>query len=70
MCEKCTELTAKIDHYRWFTIQSFDRLTKQRIEGLICDLEQIRDSMHPATNARLEKGLHREWKPIGWDRLA
>jgi hypothetical protein len=42
----CGELSAKIAHYRWFTTQSFDLLTRHRIAGLIDDLEHIRGSMH------------------------
>lgn len=48
MCEKCTELDEKIAHYRRFTTYAFDALTTERIRGMLDDLQQKRNSVHPS----------------------
>jgi len=48
MCEKCTQLDEKIAQYRRFTTYAFDPLTTERIRTCLDDLQQKRDSMHPA----------------------
>jgi hypothetical protein len=47
MCEVCVMLDEKIAHYRQLST-GLDRLTTDRIERLIVDLERQRDAMHPA----------------------
>ena len=56
MCEKCTELDEKITHYRRFTTSAFDSVTTERIQHLIDDLQQTRDSMHPPINRSRNEG--------------
>jgi hypothetical protein len=40
MCDKCKQLDKKIQSYRKFLTHGFDRLTVERIDGLIAELEQ------------------------------
>jgi hypothetical protein len=47
MCEKCTELDEKIEHYRRFASYPFDPLTTERIKDLIAELEQQKKALHP-----------------------
>jgi hypothetical protein len=47
MCEKCTEIDQKIDHYRVLAARLLDQLTLERIEVLIADLLASKDLLHP-----------------------
>jgi len=46
MCDKCQQLEKKIQHCRKFVAQGFDKLTVERINELIAELEQRRQQIH------------------------
>jgi hypothetical protein len=46
MCDKCQQLESKIQRYGKFVTQGLDRLTIERINGLIQQLEQEKQAMH------------------------
>ena len=50
VCHKCIELDEKIEHYRWISRSINDRLTIDRIEGLIKDLQDQKVALHAAPN--------------------
>lgn len=47
MCEACKELDEMISHYQRLAAFPFDPLTAKRITGVVADLHQKRDAMHP-----------------------
>ena len=47
MCEKCTEIDKKIEHYRKIAFSLYDQLTIDRIKTLIADLEAQKAALHP-----------------------
>jgi len=46
MCKHCDELDHKISRYCGFLNQPFDSLTKERIKGLIRELEERKNMLH------------------------
>jgi hypothetical protein len=46
MCEKCDQLTQKLNHYERLRVGGFDDLTVQRIELLMDDMRAERAGMH------------------------
>jgi hypothetical protein len=46
MCDKCQQLETKIQRYRKFVVQGFDKLTIDRINSLIQQLEQEKQALH------------------------
>jgi hypothetical protein len=46
MCDKCQQLEAKIHRYRKFVAQGLDPLTVERINELIQELQQRKETMH------------------------
>jgi hypothetical protein len=50
MCEQCEHLEKKISHYRGFLRHPFDPLTRERIEGLIRELEERKAMLHEAAS--------------------
>jgi hypothetical protein len=46
MCEKCRQLEQKIEHCRKFVMQGFNKLTADRINELIRDLQRQKAQMH------------------------
>ncbi len=47
MCDKCDELDKKIEHYRLIRLSIGDRITIERIEALIGDLQAQKATLHP-----------------------
>ncbi|MET4331194.1 hypothetical protein ABIB80_007053 [Bradyrhizobium sp. i1.15.2] len=47
MCDACKELDEIISHYQRLSAFPFDPLTAKRIIGVVADLQQKRDAMHP-----------------------
>jgi hypothetical protein len=45
MCEQCKELDAKIHRYRGFVAHGLDALTIERINGLIQELQQRKETL-------------------------
>lgn len=56
MCETCTELDEIISHYRRLAAFPFDPLTAERITGVVADLQQKRNAMHPTVLPSSELG--------------
>jgi hypothetical protein len=46
MCEKCDQIEITIRRYLWFIAQGLDRITVERINELIRELRQRKESMH------------------------
>jgi len=46
MCDKCEQIEARIHRYRKFVTHGFDRLSVERINALIEELEQHKVEMH------------------------
>jgi hypothetical protein len=46
MCEKCNQIEITIRRYLWFIAQGLDRITVERINELIRELRQRKESMH------------------------
>jgi len=47
MCEKCKELDAKIEHYRWLSASISDKQTLDGIKALIAGYEAQKKALHP-----------------------
>jgi hypothetical protein len=47
MCDKCTELDDKIEHYRRIASSINDQFTVDRIKVLIAELEAQKAALHP-----------------------
>jgi hypothetical protein len=47
MCDKCEELDKKIEHYRKIILGIGDKLTVERIEAMIGDLQAQKAALHP-----------------------
>ena len=47
MCDRCTELDRKIEHYRQIAAQVIDKVTFDRIEKLVADLQAQKVTLHP-----------------------
>ena len=47
MCDKCTELDEKIDHYRRISRSITDQLTIDRINEVIAKYEAQKAALHP-----------------------
>ena len=47
MCNKCTELDNKIEHYRRILLAIGDQITDDRIKSLIADLQAQKTTLHP-----------------------
>jgi hypothetical protein len=47
MCEKCANIDRKIAHYRGLTVAIGDRLTVDRINALIEELQTQKAALHP-----------------------
>jgi hypothetical protein len=47
MCDKCTELDDKIEHYRRIASSINDQLTVDRIKVAIAKLEAQKAALHP-----------------------
>jgi 2-phospho-L-lactate transferase/gluconeogenesis factor (CofD/UPF0052 family) len=47
MCNKCVELDKKIERYRLVSSSVDDKLTIDRIKGLIADLQAQKVTLHP-----------------------
>jgi hypothetical protein len=50
MCEKCDQLTEKINRYERLRAGGFDKLTMDRIEILMVDLRSQLSGLHPQRN--------------------
>jgi hypothetical protein len=46
MCDKCQQLENTIRHYRQLISQCFDRITVERVNELIRELQQRKEAMH------------------------
>jgi hypothetical protein len=47
MCDKCTELDRKMEHYRSLASRINDQFTIDRIKELIARLETEKTALHP-----------------------
>jgi len=47
MCDRCAELDKKIGHYRKIAEKIIDRVTIDRIEKLVADLQALKLALHP-----------------------
>jgi hypothetical protein len=47
MCGKCEELDKRIEHYRRIRLSIGDRITVERIEAMIGDLQAQKATLHP-----------------------
>lgn len=56
MCKACRKLDEIISHYQVLAAFPFDPLTAERISGVIVDLQQKRDAMHPTVLPSSELG--------------
>lgn len=52
MCERCTELDDKIEHYRRISTYVTDQLTLEGIAGLIKQIRAEKAALHPDRRAR------------------
>ena len=46
MCDKCEQIETRIQRYLWFIAQGLDRITVERVQEAIRELEQRKDGMH------------------------
>ena len=47
MCDECTEIDKKIEHYRQIAAKIIDQVTIDGIKKLISDLQAIKVALHP-----------------------
>ena len=47
MCDKCTELDKRIEHYSRMLLSIGDQITVERIKELIADLQAQKAALHP-----------------------
>jgi hypothetical protein len=47
MCDECTKLDKKIEHYRKILLAIGDQLTVERIKALVEDLQAQKAALHP-----------------------
>jgi hypothetical protein len=46
MCDKCQQLEHTIQHYRRLVSQCLDRMTVERVNELIRELQKRKEAMH------------------------
>ena len=47
MCDKCTKLDKKIEHYETMIVSIGDRVTVERLMAMIEDLQAQKAALHP-----------------------
>jgi hypothetical protein len=47
MCDKCTELDKKIEHYRRILLSIGDEITVDQIKAMIGDMHAQKAALHP-----------------------
>jgi hypothetical protein len=47
MCEKCTEIDTKIEHYQYLSRMVTDRLTVEGIEKVVEQMKAEKVALHP-----------------------
>ena len=47
MCDKCAKLDKKIEHYETILVSIGDRVTVERLMGLVAELQAQKAALHP-----------------------
>jgi hypothetical protein len=47
MCDKCTKLDKKIEHYETMIVSIGDRVTVERLMALVAELQAQKAALHP-----------------------
>jgi hypothetical protein len=47
MCDKCTKLDKKIEHYETMIVSIGDRVTVERLMALVAELQAQKTALHP-----------------------
>jgi hypothetical protein len=47
MCDKCAKLDKKIEHYETILVSIGDRVTVERLQAMIADLQAQKAALHP-----------------------